>query len=99
MISLVCRVAVQKGDSKKIRNPPESLKNTLREMIKIVGPSFAVVTLIVHVPNVRNIMLIQIYVKALGTADQAVLIAAGKVKEFHCRPMATKAATFQCGFS
>lgn len=40
-----------------------------------------VVSVIIHVPNVRDVLFFQIGVNALAYANQAVLVAAGDVEQ------------------
>src|ERR1039457_3837490 len=58
-----------------------SSENPLREIIQIACPRFAVMGVIIHIPNVRNILLLQINVNALGNAYETILIAAGNIKK------------------
>ena len=50
-------------------------------MVNVVRPCFAIMALIIHVPNVPDIVLFQIDVEALRPAEQSVLVAAGNVKK------------------
>ena len=52
------------------------LENMLGKEIQVVGPFGSVVTVGIHVPDVRHILLFQVIVDALADADQAVLITA-----------------------
>ncbi len=53
----------------------------LRKVIEVAAPGLAVVAVVVHVPDVGDVVLLQIGVNALGNTDQAVLVAAGKIEQ------------------
>ena len=53
-----------------------SAKNALREMVEVVGPGPAIMGLIIHVPDVRNLILLQVTFHSLADADQAVFVSA-----------------------
>src|SRR5687767_5114936 len=63
-----------------------SSKNPLRKMVNIVRPSRTVVSVIVHVPDVRDVLLLQIGVNALGNIDEAILVATGNVEQLQLLP-------------
>jgi hypothetical protein len=57
-------------------------ENPLRKVIEVVASSLAVVTVIVHVPDVGDVLLFQMRVDAFGNADETVLVAAGTIEQF-----------------
>src|SRR5260370_27052147 len=57
------------------------LKNQLGEMIERLLPMVEVMSVFIHMPDVRNVLLLQVGVKALADADQAILIAIRDIEE------------------
>src|SRR5436190_9357339 len=56
-------------------------ENQLREVEEALLPMVKIVRVLIDVPDVRHVLLLQICVKALADANQAILVTAGKIKE------------------
>ena len=68
-----CAVRPCRGDSRE---------ELLRKPIQVAFPCARVVTVVVHVPNVGNFMLLQIGMPSLTNAQQAILVPAAKPEKF-----------------
>jgi hypothetical protein len=58
------------------------LEDPLEKMIEGLVPVLEVVRMFIHVPDVRDVFLLQLGVDSLADANQAVLIAARDKEEF-----------------
>src|ERR1043166_8175384 len=58
------------------------LENELREIVEPLLPMMEVMGVVIDVPDVRDVLFLQVGVNALADADQAVLVAARDVEKF-----------------
>ena len=63
-----------------------SPEDPLREVIKAVFPMRGVVPIAVYVPDVRNVVFLQVGMHTLADPDQTVPLAAGKPQQFEIGP-------------
>src|ERR1700693_5069129 len=67
-------------------SPWLSAEKALGEEIQDVPPLRRVVRVAVHMPDVRDILLLQIGMHALADTEQAILVAAGDPEQFQLLP-------------
>ncbi len=58
-----------------------SAEYSLEEMIEVVPPVRGIMPLAVYIPDVRNVLLLQIGVHSLADADEPVFVAAGEKQQ------------------
>lgn len=58
-----------------------SAKDALEEVVEVVRPMGAIVPVAVYVPDVGNVLLLQVRVNPLADADEPVLVAAGEPEQ------------------
>jgi hypothetical protein len=63
------------------RGVPHSAEHPLEEVVEVVPPFRGVVRVVVHVPDVRDVLLLQVGVHALADAEESILVATGDPEE------------------
>ena len=70
-----------------------STKDPLCEEIEVVPPLGRVVRVAIDMPDVRNVLALEIGMHALADADQAVPLAAGDPEQFQLLPVLAGSGT------
>src|SRR5438046_249209 len=73
------------GGLVKVPEACRSAKQTLREDVQVAAPSRAIVAVVIDVPEVRDVVFLEVAVDALRKVDEAVLVAGREVEELQLR--------------
>src|SRR5689334_12075865 len=61
-------------------------ENQLREVVEALLPMAKVVRMVVNVPDVRDVLLLEVGVDSLADANEAILVTTGKIEELQLLP-------------